>query len=141
MYVRFQSPAPNQRGLHIGVFGLANSLAQSGSLCEEEWAFWRSNNDWFNEAYPDPAQTDQRVYDTCIYPVANAWFKESATHLIERVIPYLDLLRAHGVDCIRVVSSDPGRIIYEDEVQIVVTPYKLPQVSDHQDPSGGAVLP
>ncbi|MCW4465139.1 hypothetical protein OK351_06440 [Glutamicibacter sp. MNS18] len=123
MYVRFQSPVPNKRGLHIGVFGLANGLAHSGSLSKEEWTLWRRHNDWFNDAYPDPAQTSPQVYDTGLNPVTSAWFKESATHLIERVVPYLGLLRAHGVGCVRVESADPGQVIYEDGVQVVVIPY------------------
>lgn len=46
----------------------------------------------------------------------------SAQHLIGRVDGYLEILAAHGIDCVRVESTDPGRIIYEDEDQVVTVP-------------------
>lgn len=122
MYIRYQSPTPGKRGVHAGVFGLANTLARSGRLSDDEWAAWRAGNDWFDAAYPDPSKTDASVYDPKVNPRATAWFKDSATHLLERVAPYLALLARHGIPCERVESEDPGRVIYEDDVQIVIVP-------------------
>ena len=123
MYVRFQSPLPGKRGVHTGIFGLTNLLGRSGQLSPEEHAVWRAGNDWYNAAYPDPMDTDSSVYDEMVHPRATTWFKETATHLLERVPPYLEILRAHGVQCVRVEARDPGRVIYEDDVQIVVVPH------------------
>lgn len=123
MFVRYQSPIRGKRGVHTGVFGLTNLLGRAGRLSPEEHATWRAGNDWYDAAYPDPAATDPSVYDETTHPRATAWFKESATHLIARVPAYLDILAAHGVECVRVESDDPGRVIYEDDVQIVVVPH------------------
>ncbi|WP_035749400.1 hypothetical protein [Glycomyces sp. NRRL B-16210] len=122
-YVRFQAVQRNQRGHFTGVFGLVNTLAKEGKLTEEQESFRRRNNDWYNEAYPDPSTVDPTVYDHEVNPGAAAWFKSSATHLIERVPAYLEILTAHGVECRTVRSADPGRVVYEDEVQIVVVPH------------------
>lgn len=122
-YVRFQSPEPGRRGVHTGVFGLANLLARNGELTDLEYADWRAGNDWYNAAYSDPSASDPDVYDDQVNPLATAWFKTSAVHLLERIPCYLEILRAHGVACVRVESEDPGRIIYEDDVQIVVVPH------------------
>ncbi|NUL44969.1 hypothetical protein F7P69_07135 [Cellulosimicrobium funkei] len=124
MYVRFESTHPRQSGVHTGVFGLANGLGKSGELTAEEHAVWRSGNDWYDAAYSNPTDTDPTVYDPSINPQATAWFKKSATHLLERIPEYLEILDAHGVECRRVDSEDPGRVIYEDEVQIVVVPHR-----------------
>ena len=67
--------------------------------------------------------TDPAVYDGHLNQCATACFKDSATHLLERVPRYLEILNAHGVPCERVEAGDPGRIIYEDDVQIVVVPH------------------
>jgi len=123
MFVRFQSPVPGKRGVHTGVFGLTNGLGRSGRLSPEEHAAWRAGNDWYDAAYPDPTATDPTVYDVTLHPRATAWFKETATHLLERVPPYLEILRTHGVPCVRVEAADPGRVIYEDDVQVVVDPH------------------
>ncbi|MFD8110281.1 hypothetical protein [Streptomyces microflavus] len=123
LYVRFQSPYRNRRGYFTGVFGLINTLAREGRLTAEQEAFRRSNNSWYNVAYTDPSTIDPTVYDHEINPGAAAWFKPTATHLLERVPGYLQVLTAHGVECQLLRSPDPGRVIYEDDVQVVVVPH------------------
>ncbi|AXK35121.1 hypothetical protein DVA86_23205 [Streptomyces armeniacus] len=125
-YVRFQSPRPNERGHRTGVFGLINTLAREGKLSAEQESFRRANNTWFNAAYTDPSTVDPTVYDQRVNPGAAAWFKASATHLVERVPGYLEILAAHGVECRTVRSADPGRVVYEDDVQVVVVPVERP---------------
>ncbi|MGD6744845.1 hypothetical protein ACOKM3_23780 [Streptomyces sp. BH106] len=122
-YVRFQSPHRNRRGHFTGLFGLVNNLARDGLLTAEQESFRRTNNDWYDAAYPDPSTVDPTVYDHEVNPGAAAWFKPSATHLLDRVPGYLEILAAHGVDCHLVRSADPGRVLYEDDVQIVVVPH------------------
>jgi hypothetical protein len=63
------------------------------------------------------------VYDRELNPLAVAWFKSSAHELFDRVPGYLEILAAHGVGFERVRSADPGRVIYEDEHQVVVVPH------------------
>lgn len=122
-YVRFQAAAPDERGHFKGVFGLVNNLARSGRLSSEQERVRREGNAWYDAAYPDPSRVDPDVYDPDVNPGAAAWFKVSATHLIERVAGYLEILDAHGVDCREVRSSaPPGRVVYEDDVQVVVVP-------------------
>ncbi|GIG61748.1 hypothetical protein Lfu02_61200 [Longispora fulva] len=121
-YVRFQNPLPDELGRYVGVFGLVNTLAKRRVLTEEQERFRRLNNDLYDSAYDNPAAVDATVYDHDINPGAAAWFKPAAQHLIDRVDGYLEILAAHGVECVRVDSHDPGRVIYEDDHQIVVVP-------------------
>ena len=123
MFIRYQSSVPNHRGIYPGIFGLANTLAHNGKLSNTDWATWRSGNDWYNAAYPDPRETNPAVYDSQVNPHAAAWFKDTATHLLERLEPYLELLKRHDVQVVKLISADPGQIIYEDTVQIVVVPH------------------
>jgi len=122
-YVRFQSPHRNSRGHFTGIFGLVNNLARAGRLSDEQESFRRSNNSWYDSAYPDPSTVDPTIYDDEINPGAAAWFKSSAVHLLARVPGYLEILATHDVACLVVRSADPGRVIYEDDVQVVVVPY------------------
>ncbi|MER5257454.1 MULTISPECIES: hypothetical protein [unclassified Streptomyces] len=123
-YVRYESPVRHPRGHFPGVFVLVNGLAKEGKLTPEQERFRRVNNDWYDAAYPIPSKVDPSVYDRDAMPGAMAWFKVTATHLIERVPGYLEILDAHGIECRVVRSSDPGRIVYEDEFQVVVMPYE-----------------
>jgi hypothetical protein len=137
MYIRYQSPTPGKRGVHTGVFGLANLLGRAGELSPTEYRDWRAGNDWFNTAYPDPSDTDAAVYDEQLNPRATAWFKDSATHLLERIPRYVEILSAHGVPCVRVEAERPGRVIYEDDVQIVVVPHDPGALTSfHPAPAG-----
>ncbi|MBA8807705.1 hypothetical protein [Promicromonospora sukumoe] len=117
--VRFESPVANSRGLHVGVFGLANGLARSGALTPEDHAWWRRSNDWCNAAYPDPSAVDPLVYDRTVNPGAKAWFKGTATHLIDKTREYLVLLDRYNVPWVERSTTTPGRVVYEDDVQVV----------------------
>jgi hypothetical protein len=121
-YVRFESATPNSRGGRTGIFGLANGLASSGRLSPDDWSWWRTNNDWGDAAYTDPATVDPTLFDKETYRRATCWFKDSANHLLEQVTGYLDLLDRYGIGWVELRSNDPGTILYEDEVQVVVTP-------------------
>jgi hypothetical protein len=122
-YVRFQSPVPDDRGRFVGVFGLVNVLARQGRLTPGQERFRRAGNDWYDANYRNPAAVDPTVYDTEVNPGAAAWFKATATHLLDRVDGYLAILAAHDVPCVRLESDVPaGRVVYEDEHQIVVVP-------------------
>ncbi|TDD13656.1 hypothetical protein E1294_40120 [Nonomuraea diastatica] len=123
VYVRFQSPAPNARGVHPGVFGLINVLAKHGQLSPEEERFKEENHAWFHANLVDPSDVDPHVYGRTLNPKATAWFKSTATHLLERLPGYLAILAAHGVACVRVEEIDPGTVIYDDPHQVVVVPY------------------
>lgn len=73
------------------------------------------------------SRTRARRVDTgggagAVNPGAAAWFRDSAGHLIERVAGYLLVLDAHGVRHERRESADPGRIVYQDEYQVVAVP-------------------
>lgn len=128
-FVRFQSPYPGKRGVHTGVFGLINMLGRAGQLSELERRDWQATNDWFTEAVTDPNVVNAAIYDDVINPRATAWFRAEATEVMARLDRHLEILRDHGVPCVRVETGDPGRIIYEDAVQIVVVPHDLDAVA------------
>ncbi|MER5319215.1 hypothetical protein [Streptosporangium roseum] len=124
LYLRFQGTSPNRWGRFPGVFGLVNGLALAGKLTEGQKQFWRTNHDWYDANFTNPSETDPTVYDRSLNPGAAAWFKPSAHMFIERVAGYMEILAAHGVGCEARYSSNPGRIVYEDDHQIVVVPHQ-----------------
>jgi hypothetical protein len=123
IHVRYESLTPNASGRHPGIFALANGLARAGRLSAADWAWWRANNDWFDAAYPDPATVDPSLFDGSVQ--VSCWFKSSASHLLDRVPGYLDLLDRYQVGWVVLRSTAPGQIRYEDDVQVVVTPAGL----------------
>lgn len=124
LFVRFQGTKPNSKGRFPGVFALANGLGRAGEFSEDEHRFWRAGNDWYEANFTNPSTVDPTVYDRVLHPGAESWFKATAGEVLDRVDGYLEILAAHGVSCERLESSAPGRIIYEDDDQIVVVPWE-----------------
>jgi len=122
IYIRYESATPNAHGLHTGVFGLANVLARTGQLTTADWGWWRTNNDWLDAAYTDPATVDPSLFDKTKNPIVICWFKETATHLLDRVPGYLDLLDRYGIGWVERRTSNPGTVLYEDDVQVLTRP-------------------
>ncbi|TCC23216.1 hypothetical protein E0H50_34060 [Kribbella sindirgiensis] len=124
VFVRYQSPVPDRPGRRIGIFGLVNMLGNRGYLSAEEERFRRTTNDWYDATYTNPATVDPTVYAD--NPLAAAWFKPSAAHLMDPIPGYLAILATHNVPCERYESPTPGRVLYEDEHQVVVIPQEDP---------------
>jgi hypothetical protein len=127
-YIRYQGRNADAQGRFLGIFALVNTLAKQGKLTADQEQFRRANNDWYDATYPDPGAADPDIYDSDINAGANAWYKTTAQHLITRVDGYLEILTSHRIDYERLETCHPpGRVIYEDEDQIVVVPHQPPQ--------------
>jgi hypothetical protein len=120
-YLRWQSPAPNARGHHPGIFALVNGLSLDGRLTPAQEAYRRASNAWFHANMLDPVTVDASVYDRALYPRAAAWFKPAAAAHLARIPGYLAILAAHDVGCEVLRTTTPGRITYEDPHQIIAT--------------------
>ena len=129
-FIRYGASMPNARGAHIGVFGLANGLRSANRLTAADLDWLALNNAFGNAVYTDPGSLDPTLFDKVIHPHATCWFKSTARHLLNNVDGYLDLLTRYGVSWRRRESEDPGEILYEDEVQVVVEPAALQEPID-----------
>jgi hypothetical protein len=75
-----------------------------------------------------------RPCTTAVNPGAAAWFKSSAQHLLVRIDGYLAVLNDHHVAWVRLAErTAPGRVVYEDDHQVVVVPI--------QEAAGAADVP
>ncbi|RZU62984.1 hypothetical protein [Zhihengliuella halotolerans] len=119
-FVRFEGPHHRDPGRTVGIFALANGLGLSGRLSAGDHDWWRAANDFGNAAYVDPETAAPGVYAN--HPSAKAWFKTSAAHLVSYTSSYLVLLRRYDVECAVRFCDDPGRILYEDAVQVIAVP-------------------
>ncbi len=120
-FVRYQSPVPDRHGRRIGLFGLVNMLGNRGLLSAGEEDFRRTTNAWYDATFVNPTTVDPTVYAD--NSLAAAWFRTTATELFEPISQYLSILAAHNLPCERYTADDPGRVLYEDEYQVVVVPH------------------
>jgi glutathione S-transferase len=73
---------------------------------------------WFEEHLPVPPR--ERFVDGR----GISWFLTGAQPSIARVWSIISILREHGVGVRKIRTRHPGRVIYEDRLQIVALPWR-----------------
>ena len=124
MFVRFVvgSDAENAAWL-TGVITEARLLRDRGELHAYESELLEAIFDWFNEHLPCPP-FQKKLRSGEWTPDAVAWFRAEAKGPVGRMWDIVAILREHGVTARLVTTGRPGKIVYEDEFQIVAeTPY------------------
>jgi hypothetical protein len=123
MFHRFQSAVPNGRGRFPGVFAMTNGLLRAGLLsdADEEWV--REENARGELAYTDPSSVVLDCYSPTTNSGARSWFRSEARELLAMTSGYTALLDRYGISWVELRTERPGRIVYEDEVQVVAVPF------------------
>ncbi|WP_245851165.1 hypothetical protein [Brachybacterium vulturis] len=123
MFIRLQSAVPNRRGVFPGVFAMANGLRDAGLLSptdEEQVRRWNAHGE---RTYTDPSTVLADCYDPAVNPGARSWFRDDATELLQMALRYTELLDRCEVPWTQLRTARPGRIVYEDPVQVVAVPF------------------
>ena len=123
VFLRVQSAVPNRRGTFPGIFALANGLRDAGLLTPRDEQSVQAWNAHGERAYTDPSTVVRDCYDPTVNPGARSWFRHDATALLEMTRLYTDLLDRYEVPWVQLRTSRPGRIVYEDAVQVVAVPF------------------
>lgn len=123
---RYQSAVPNRRGRFPGVFAMANGLRGEGLLGETDKHWLQNANANASAAYTDPTTVVADCYNSELNPGARSWFKAESTQLLDMTVAYLDLLDRHDIAWMALRTRNPGRLVYEDAVQVVAVPHTYP---------------
>ena len=120
MFVRFVVGANGEDHRRLtGVVAEARFLLDDGLLSAEEEARLAASYDWLNSHLPVPP------FSTSSWPDdVSAWFKHTAHEPIRCMRDLAGLLEDHGQPVRMLRSRNPGRVVYEDEFQVVVAEYK-----------------
>jgi hypothetical protein len=125
-FIRYQSAVPNRRGRFPGVFAMANGLRDAGLLSEEDKQWLKIANATATATYADPTTVVADCYNSELNPGARSWFKAESMQLLDMTAAYLDLLDRHDVPWMALHTRNPGRLVYEDAVQVVAVPHTYP---------------
>lgn len=96
-----------------------NGLARNGRLTELEFERWKNLNIYLDNAYTAP-QVYQEYPDL---PLTSWFIAEGAHEIMSHNQFYLNVLNKYMVPWRRIESTNPGKILYRDDVQVVVAPY------------------
>jgi hypothetical protein len=116
MYLRFVVGGDDEHHkLLSGLITEARLLRDKGALTSHEAEHLESLYEWFNNNLPcPPFETAGWSRD------AVSWFKDTAKEPIKKMRELSIILDSHGLLVRTLRSERPGRVLYEDEYQIVV---------------------
>jgi hypothetical protein len=114
MFIRFVvgGDGDHHRSL-TGIITEARIRRENGDLDEHQSARLEDAYGWLNEHLPVPP-FKQLPSD------AVAWFRDEAAQCIQEMWKIVYLLRECGVPVRMLRSANPGKVLYEDDYQILV---------------------
>lgn len=136
MFLRFQSAVPNGRGTYPGIFAMTNGLRDADLLADDDVEWVRRQNAHGDRSYTDPSTVVADCYDATVNPGARSWFKDDAGDLLLMARRYTRLLDRYEIPWVELRSERPGRIVYEDQVQVVAVPFTHETDWPLSDPCG-----
>ena len=125
-YVRFVVGGEDEN-FHLldGVFGVAHRLRDAGRLESYESECLNCVFKWFEENMPCPPFR-KKLERGSWTPDAVSWFRCDAHAMLDRMWDIVALLKEKAVLVRFVATTEPGRIVYSDDFQIVAeAPLKL----------------
>lgn len=120
MFVRFVvgGDADDHRAL-TGVVASARGLRDQGELQTDQVLWLEALFDWFNFNLSVPPFQSKKLSGDCV-----SWFKHDAEVHIKKMRELCALLSDHGVAVRMLRSKRPGKIVYEDDYQVVVEEWR-----------------
>lgn len=102
-----------------GLFQVAYELERSSSISAHETRLIRRHLDWFETELRAPPRW---VFDHHPEDTPRSWFRNSAHRMIEEAWRFAGVLGDLGEVIEMARNNEPGAIVFEDTVQIVVAP-------------------
>jgi hypothetical protein len=119
-FMRLQVTYLGILGVEVGIFVAVDHLRRADLLTEQEEETYFDVDDWFRSELPNPP-----FYDDGNTIGAVTWFKKSTSaEMIQRLSALRRILDRHHVEHHLVEITDPGDIVYEDDFQVGVVPYR-----------------
>jgi hypothetical protein len=120
VYVRFVVGADGENHRQLtGILTEARLLRDAGLLSAGESQRLEHAYDWFNTHVPVPPFSTARWNGDVV-----SWFRANAGEAITRMWDVMAILRDHGVPTRMLRSRDPGKVVYDDDVQVVIEEWR-----------------
>jgi hypothetical protein len=116
VFVRFVVGSDGQHHKELtGIITEARLLRDRGELTTDEDDLLEALYEWFNDHVPVPPLESRRFPRDAV-----PWFRDDAGKPVAKMWDIVALLQEHGVDVRLLRSANPGRVVYEDRVQVLV---------------------
>jgi len=118
MFSRFVVGADGEHHRSLtGIITEARIRRENGDLDEHQAARLEAAYSWLNEHLPEPPFKQ-------LSSNAISWFRDEARESIQKMWEIVSILRECGVPVRLLRSANPGKIVYEDDFQIVVEEWR-----------------
>jgi hypothetical protein len=126
-YVRFVVGGDGENFHRLdGPFRATSRLSGAEALEPYEREWLDSVVEWFNQNLPCPPFQKMLERGSWTYD-AVCWFRSDAHAMLDRMWDIVALLKENAVLVRFVATTDPGRIVYSDDFQIVAEAPKKPR--------------
>ena len=120
MYIRFVVGGEDEHHrLLNGLITEARLLRDRGHFEQHEADRLEDIYEWFNFNLPCPPFSNSNWSRDAV-----TWFKDSAKDSIKKIRELSIMLESHGLMVRTLRSKNPGKILYEDDFQVVVEEWK-----------------
>ena len=97
-----------------GVFAAAYELLRDQTLARRHREALDHLLDWFRDNLTVPKN---------VYPLSIFWFRSDAHPCIENIWRLIDVLRANDIIVTMMHTDKPGKVVYQDALQIAAVPF------------------
>ena len=120
MFIRFVVGADdeNHRSLN-GIISETRHLRDDNRLYPYEEQWLDEIYDWFNTHLPTPPFSSAKYSRDAV-----AWFKTESESFITRMWDLVAILKNHDVPVRLLRSPNPGKVVYEDDYQVLVVEWR-----------------
>ena len=125
MFLRFASKkkVDERTGRPVGIFTAAYDLRDGETLSQVEEDELRELLGWFGKHLLIPSKFSRNRNGSHKNTPGISWIKDTASEVIRELWCLKDFLERQGL-AIDVIRTDrPGRIVYEDESQVIAEPF------------------
>jgi hypothetical protein len=112
-FIRFAIEYSN--GTRIGLFQSNLLIEDNNGIPDSMKSALRQSFDWFNRHMRVPRRLPRN---------AVCWFRASARSHVAQMRTLTEIYRAAGLTVVMQSTATPGRVVYQDEVQIAAVPYR-----------------
>ena len=124
MFLRFASEEVDERtGRPVGIFTVAYNLRDGGALSQIEEDELRELLGWFGKHLSIPSKFSRNRNSSHKNTPGISWIKDTANEVIRELWCLKDFLERQGLVVYVIRTARPGRIVYEDESQVIAEPF------------------
>lgn len=125
MYLRFTTQFINPYGeLETGIFMALKYLREDYSLTNDEDIIkLKGLTVWFGKNLEKPSRFSNGTSKHNA-AISLSWFKDTASEHLKKMQEFIKIAEQYDMVVERIISKNPGYVVYEDEYQVSAIPFK-----------------